>query len=529
MWLKINRILVLVIFSKLQILGFSFAKIDNVKIALSSSPTQLNPLFSTDSNSQNINRLLHISLIEVGPNLEIECRLCSDFEEINTINNKGEKIYKVRMKIKDNFKFWNGQLVTINDVIESWKYFTSEEDQFKSPFRFAFQKILNISKIPNTTNEILIEYQQYEPDHLVNLTLLKIVRLEKNRIENSAKEFNFVGSGPYKISNEDSSEILLVPNEYYPSDTFENKAEKFQIKFKFIKDETTLALKLINGEIDLSLSEISPRKLEFLLKDKKLKKWSRVGSNVQYIGINHKNPTLQILEVRKALHLLTPRKELLQYKLKETGVLSHSIMSPAFKSIFIDNSLDEYDPNLASLMLDKLGLLPKKHNDGFYRFKINWRVNSNRSSIELAENIAHFWQKAQIKVNFIIQEWGTFYRGFKNGDYDVVSASWVGIAGPEMLRSTFHSDNFTPNGNNRGFYKNKLVDDILDSALKSASTFKRDDLYKKAQVELQKDLPYIFLWHPNITWIGKNCYEIPNLYSNGSFMALLNLRKSSNC
>jgi ABC-type transport system substrate-binding protein len=226
--------------------------------------------------------------------------------------------------------------------------------------------------------------------------------------------------------------------------------------------------------------------------------------------------------VRKALSLLIPRTDLLIYKQRNLSTLASSLISPAFKGQSFMGKVDEYNPILASSLLDQAGYKRDLKAKG-QRFSLNWRISNNKAAIEVAESIASSFEREGIKINLLIQEWGTFYRGFKNGEYDLVTASWVGIAGPEMLRAVFHSENFAPKGMNRGYYSNAVFDKKIDEATKETDAVKRRKFYQEAQKTIDQDYPYLYLWHPRIIWIGRKNLNLGPLYPNGSFLPLLNL------
>ena len=119
----------------LLVLSSAFASKDSksYKVAISSSPSNLSPFFSTDANSQNINRLVHLSLVDFDLQMKPVCRLCTSYEEIR----KGAN-YSIKFKLRKDIKFWDGAKVSAKDILASWKYFT-ETKKIKSIFRFALE------------------------------------------------------------------------------------------------------------------------------------------------------------------------------------------------------------------------------------------------------------------------------------------------------------------------------------------------------------------------------------------------------
>ena len=52
-----------------------------INIAISAAPNNLVPFFSTDANSQNINRLVHSALVDFNEKMQFVCIACESFEE----------------------------------------------------------------------------------------------------------------------------------------------------------------------------------------------------------------------------------------------------------------------------------------------------------------------------------------------------------------------------------------------------------------------------------------------------------------
>ena len=503
----------LIIFSSSQVALASVTVPKSLKIAISSSPNNLNPFFSTDGNSQNINRLVHSSLTDFNRKMEFECVLCESFsEEI-----KDGKHY-VNFKLKANLKFWDGTPITAKSVENAIRLFT-ETKKIKSVFRFAFSKIMQIEILG--TLEFNLVYKKFDLENISNLSLLKILKL-KNPNKKRVNALDLVGAGPYKIDYIKALEIGLSPS---------SQGEKRNLIFKVVRDETTLALKIINKEIDLSLANISPRKLNWLKNKttKGLKIFEAPSSNYKYININHKRPHVNQVKFRKALSHLIPREDILNYKLKGTATLSNGMFSPAFSGLFNREEVDKFDPKKASKIFKELGYTYSKQGylfQGKKAVSLDWKVTSNKSTLELVEIIKAEFEKAGLKVNTTIQEWGSFMRSFKKGDYDLILGQWVGFTGPDMLKFVFHSKSIPPRGGNRGHYKNSSVDSLLDEATSEVDKEKRNSLYKKVINIVNNDYSYINLWHPKIIWIGRDCLGEIHLQPNGSFFPILDIKKS---
>jgi peptide/nickel transport system substrate-binding protein len=376
----------------------------------------------------------------------------------------------------------------------------------------SFENIEDIQIL--NKSELKIIFKNYSLENLSNLGLLKIIKLKKLKSEKLQLE-DIIGCGDYTIENADILEIRIRPRDQH----------KPSLIFKVVKDETTLALKLINHEIDLSVANMSPRKIEWLKnQNKSLKTWELPSGNYVFMGINHKKKKLNDIRVRKALSLLIPRGDLLRYKLRNTAILSNGMFSPAFSEMYDGKTYDKYDPALAQKLLSEAGFGKNK------KLTLDWVLSNNKASIEVAEVIQNYLEKAGIDVNLTVQEWGTYMTSYQAGKFDIVVAQWVGFNGPDMLNFVYNSKNTPPKGGNRTSYKNLEVDALLDQATEEIDNSKRTALYKKASAMIRSDYGSINLWHPNIIWIGSKCLNNVSLTPSGGFDALPQIIKDEkNC
>lgn len=502
------RFLLIFIFGTIAI-GPKAAVAGGVRLAISSSPSNLSPFYGTDGNSQNINRLVHITLTDFSKDMTFFCRFCETYKE----RMDGKK-HIINFKLKQNVKFWDGTKVTARDVYNSWKYF-SDKEVIKSTFRFALGKIKNVNVIDDYNVELI--YDEFSPDNISDLALLKIIKINKKNIVQNIPYTSIIGAGPYKYKLVDELEVRLEPQD----------TSKAELVFKVVKDETTLALKLINKEIDLSLANISPRKYHWLKNNRPdLSFHEMEGTIFNYMGINHKNIYLKNKNIRRALSLLIPREKLLKYKLKSTATPSSSMFSKAFTKMYIGPKIDEYNPKLSEKLFVESGFIKNKNGklmiDG-KPFALNWRVSNNKNAIEMAETIKKYFERAGVTVDISVQEWGIYYRNIKQGNFDIMMGRWMGFTGPSMLKYVFHSKSVPPAGANRGYFINEEFDKLIDLATVETNEDKRNNFYKKALEISNSEYSYINLWHPNIIWIGRKCLQGVDIQPNGSFLPLLDL------
>ncbi|MDC1173857.1 ABC transporter substrate-binding protein [Bacteriovoracaceae bacterium] len=477
----------------------------SINIAIGSAPSNLSPFFSTDANSQNINRLMHLSLLDFNRQMETVCMACKSFSD--KIED-GKHI--VSFELRKNLKFWDGTELTAENVKKSHEHFT-ETDKIKSIFRFAFG---NIEKVDiQGKYKFRLIYKKYGLDNISNLVLFKIIKIDQPY--KGLK--SIVGAGDFKLINESPLSITL-----------QNINNNNKIVFKVVKDETTLALKLINKEVDGSLATLSPRKIEWMKKNSKgLKFYEISSSNYVYINFNHKKEIFKDKRMKQAFGMYLPIDEIVKFKFKNQVIASTGMFGPSFKGLYNEEAKQGYNSKAADKLLIEMGY--KKNNSGNWskdnkNLKITWKVSNSKSSFEIVKTLANYYKKNGIEVEILTQEWGTFMRSYKSGDYDIVLSQWVGFTDGGMIEYVFHSNKIPPKGANRGYYTNKSVDNLIDKASLTNVRKDQNKYLKEALGIINTEYAYINLWHPKISWIFNDKIKNVKVYPNGSFVGLSEIR-----
>ena len=78
---------------------------------------------------------------------------------------------------------------------------------------------------------------------------------------------------------------------------------------------------------------------------------------------------------------------------------------------------------------------------------------------------------------------GHVFADVKQGNFQLFGLTWVGIKTPEIYAKAFGSQNFPPNGFNRGRYADAELDKLL-----------ANEDWPAATARIQAQLPYIPLW-----------------------------------
>ena len=468
--------------------------VKDVVIALDSEPKTLDPRLATDANGMRIVNLIFQSLVQWGPHNELipaaaEKWNCSD---------KMCVFY-----VKKDIYFSNGRQIKAEDILFSFHEYQSE----KYPFFSAFKEIHSV-EITETKNHFLLTLNLKRPSAKFLKADLPVLKILPRKETLSAGEMfykNPIGSGAFELQEKNSNRIRLKSRKATHSAPYIDR-----VTFKIIRDDFTRFQKTLNGEIDIAQSVISLNKIKrFMKKSKQFQVVRSLGTSVTYLLINLKDPCLSQKTVRQALSLSIDVPQMINYKLKGFASSASSLIS---KNNFFFNAPTKpilYEPHKARQLMDK-NLCQNK--------VLSLKSSSSQEAVSHARVLSRQIQKGTgISIRQESFEWGTFYGDINNGRFQLALLKWVGVVDPDIYRLAFHSAEWAPKGRNRGFYKNKVLDDLLIQGQFTMDRRKRKDIYNKIQMIIMRDMPIIPLWHQDQVSIVKKTIRGYHLNSQGDF------------
>jgi len=150
-----------------------------------------------------------------------------------------------------------------------------------------------------------------------------------------------------------------------------------------------------------------------------------------------------------------------------------------------------FDPAKANQLLDQAGY--KNGPQG--RFSLNFKTSNDAEALLRVQMMQQMLKQVGINVNIQQSEFGTFLEEINKGNFQLYSLSRNGVQDPDFLYVILFSKNTPPNGQNRGFYSNPRVDQLLVEGRSTFDRAKRKPMYDEVQKIIQQDLPYLSLYH----------------------------------
>ena len=237
-----------------------------------------------------------------------------------------------------------------------------------------------------------------------------------------------------------------------------------------------------------------------------LNKWN---NGYAYVGFNHNNSILQDVKVRQALVYGVDRAGFVQSFFGDLGgAVAHGPISPVSWA-YPQGGLNEYkyDPVQANKLLDEAGWA--KAADG-WRYKDGKKLALNWKSYQEAEWAIKFpalakenWKELGVDLEIELMDFnslGTLLSEPANKEkWDLFNMAWGLTADPDM-QTTFSKNTFPP-GNNRGYYYNEKVEELMEKGVLELDQNKRKDIYLELAKLFNEDLPYMFVYVRMNPWM----------------------------
>ena len=420
-----------------------------IRFAIAQAPLNLDPRYATDAASERVNRLIYQPLVDFDATSKPSPVLAS-WVMLNDLQ------YRFAL-IKTRAPFHNNVPLTAADVRATYDSFLTLKD---SPLTAEFANIDSIEvEDENTFLFTLKQADTHFPAKLIVGILPKDL-IEKNH------DFSHdpVGNGALKFVSWDSKLRL------------ERVKDGVKITLQEVKDPTVRVLKLLRSEVDLLQGDLPPELVKYLQSKPEIFVETSVGANFSYLGLNMQDPVLKQLKVRQAIAHAINRQEIIQKVMVTNTRIADAILPPEHYAGNANLTPYNHNPELAKKLLQEAGVkLP---------LRLVYKTSTDAQRVRIATILQAQMREAGIELEIRSLDWGTFFADVKQGNFQLFGLTWVGIKTPEIYTKAFGSNNFPPNGFNRGRYADAELDKLL-----------ADENWPAVTQRIHQQLSYISLWY----------------------------------
>ncbi|MFW5814975.1 MAG: glutathione ABC transporter substrate-binding protein [Spirochaetota bacterium] len=454
---------------------------DTLTIGMGAEPESLDPVKMTSAPAATVGEHVVERLIYMEEDGSLTPMLATSWDS----NDDGTEW---TFEIREGAEFHDGEPLNAEAVAVNLRRFVNPD--VGAAYAFLLGDVEQIEAVGEYTLEITLS-QPFAPI-LSHLSHSFVGIVSPAQLEGLAPEDTFeipVGTGPYEMAEWNRGEgIALTANDGYWGDV----PQIANVNFRFIPESSALIVALETGEID-AMMRVPPQEVDRLEADPNIEVVRQSSVRTIYIGFNNVREPFDDDRVRKALNYAVDKQAIVDGLFEGFTVAD----APIVPAVFGHESVGpyEYDPERARELLDEAG-----YPDGF-EMTIHHPTGRYPLDATVAEVIQDQLSDVGIEVTLETREWSS-YLDFtsqppEEAEYDAFMLGWgtVTLDADYGLYALLHSRQWNPNGNNRGFYRNDEVDDLLDEARVTADQDAREELYAEAIELIWDDAPWIFLYN----------------------------------
>jgi microcin C transport system substrate-binding protein len=480
-------------------------------------PKSFNYYINNTADALAVFGLVYESLLEIDPNtLEYHSLLAKSWSI-----SADKKVFT--FGLDPAAKWADGKPVTADDVLFTYKTImdpknlTSVQRLFLS--RFQAPEAVNSGTVRFTAKNV-------HYNNLVTLAGLNILPKHLFQGKDFNKAFNMAlpaGSGPYRLSEVKLGRYyVLTRNPKYWAAKLPHHRGMYnfnQIKYKVISDNAAFeAFK--KGDFDIFsgitakrwVTETSSKPFQYnWVVKQKVYNYSPQG--FQGLAFNLRRPLFKDQRIRMGISQLIDRKTLLE-KIMYNEYQPLTSYWPSLYGTGKANPLIEYNPARAKELfkaagytaLDKQGFLVNSKGERL-EFTVSYQGESFERHLTL---IKEDCRKAGVNVKLELLSWPTLLKKMDEFNFDTVVVAWSSnlFPDPEQLWHSKHASE--PGGSNLPGYRDPEVDRLIDSLPPVFDAAKRDQIIKKIDGIIYRDVPYALFWGANYERIlYKNVFGMP--------------------
>lgn len=387
--------------------------------------------------------------------------------------------------IKQGVKFHNGETMTVDDVVYSFK-------RAKGPAGVAIKALSMYLKDVEKVDDKTVKLTAIRPmgeAFLGSLSHPWASILSAKAVESSGADYGQkpVGTGKFKLKH-------WVPGDRVEMERFDDyhgqKAKLQTLLFRTIIESNSRTIELESGAVD-TIMDLAPVDISRVKDNPKLEVVSVPSYRHYYMGFDVNLKPFDNPKVREAFSLAMNRPGMIKVVFRghaevARGPLPSTIIYSAYK----DSKNLQYDPAKAKKLLAEAGL-----PNGF---KTEVMISDRNDYLGLGTIVQNNLKEIGVTAEIKVYEAGAFHDAMRKPLHTPFINNWGGnvpSADPFFsMNPLFHSNN--AGQTNRAYYKNPEVDALLDKGVETTDPAERTAIYKDLWGRLNKDFPHVWILTP---------------------------------
>jgi len=455
-------------------------------------PKSLDPAAVTAVNDFRILVNLYEGLVRYAPGtLEVAPGLAESWE----ISDDGTEY---TFKLRSGVTFHDGTPLNAEAVKFNFDRMLDEGHPFHDtgPFPLAF--FFGAVEETQVVDDMTVRFKLNAPyaPFLSNLAYPTGLIVSPEAVKAHGADFgrNPAGTGPFRFAEWRSNEAVVIEkNAGYWGDPAGTQA----VVFRPITDANTRVAEMLAGGIDMMV-EVPPTALS-QFQGAGFEVVEQAGPHLWFLILNAKEGPFADKRVRQAANYAIDKAAIVNDVLEGTAEVAAGPTPPAFAWAY-NTDLDPYphDPAKARALLAEAGA-----EGAELTFFVTEGGSGMLDPVPMGTAIQADLEAVGFDVKIETYEWNTFLGEVNpglEGKADMAEMAWMTNDPDTLPFLALRSEAWPDKGGfNSGYYANPEVDKLLEAARVSTDQAERAELYKKMQVIVQEDAPWVFVanWKQN--------------------------------
>lgn len=386
-------------------------------------------------------------------------------------------------KIREGVKFHNGKACTAQEVVRNFEDIIDPEQSFLAPDFASVESV----EAPDDTTVVFTLKETFAPFLAILTNRCAITDMD------AVDPNKPIGTGPFKIVEwKRGTGITMVPHEDY-WDT--NLPVASKVNWNYYPDDDARLLGLKGGQIDITYA-VPHNRIDQVISEGYMTVEPVSGVTHTYMAFNCAEGPFSDVRVRKAVaHAID--KELIVEGVMWGYADAANVPFPPTSPWYKETPNYEFDPEKAKELLAEAG-----YADGI---SIDLPISNDGYTSQIAELIQPDLEAIGIKFRIVETEWATYWPEiYLKTQFDMTIMSYSARVDPDQ---TFYPRYHSTGVHNATKYSNPTMDELLEKGRRELDQDARKEIYDEVQLLLVDELPWLWLFLPNVAMGWANNVE----------------------
>lgn len=473
-----------------------------LKVGLAATITSMDPHFHNYSPNNSMARHIFEPLIRQDVNQKLVPGLARTWRNVDALT--------WEFTLRRQVRFHDGTPFTAADVVFTLKRAGNVPN---SPSSFSvFTRAVTETQV---VDDVTLLIKTATPHPLLPYELAAVPIVSRKHADGaSTDDFNSgkaaIGTGPYKFSSYvPNQQVVLKANYGY----WGGEEPWESVTFKQLPNAAARVAALLSGDVQL-IEAVPTADIPQLMKNPRVELASRISNRLIYIAMEqgnerapntfdkagkplNQNPFKDV-RVRRALSRAIDRDALSARVMEGKSMAAGQILPDGFAGVSKAIKAEKVDARESRRLLSDAG-----YPNGF---TVTLHATNNRyiNDEKLAQAIAQMWTRVGIETKVETQPASVFFTRATKREFAAFMAGWGGETGEagSSLKAMLatHNPARGMGTTNRGRYSNAAFDKVLDEALTTMDTPKREALLARANEIAFADVGIIPVHYEVSTW-----------------------------